>query len=82
MPVMDEITLQDAMIILGFSYPTMLNMAKEYGRYDASVAPRGRWYLPVATIKSRLQDEADAIALKMDMLNKAAVIKRPLPEAS
>jgi hypothetical protein len=62
-----EIDLDALQSILKISYPTALKMAREHGRLKPE-APRGRWLIPVATIRALLDSERQEVAGKESRL--------------
>ena len=43
---MSELSINQVQTILGITYPTAHKMARELGRFDESVPPNGKWFIP------------------------------------
>ena len=48
---MNDLTISQTQKILGWSYPTALQFAKEHGRQDGS----GKWFIPFDVVAGEVQ---------------------------
>jgi predicted site-specific integrase-resolvase len=65
---MSELNLKETQKILGVSYPTALQFAKQYGRLEESGHPRGKWFIPAHVVRNELAAQISDIQGRLDLI--------------
>jgi predicted site-specific integrase-resolvase len=68
---MSELNINQVQKILGITYPTAHKMAREFGRFDKSVPPNGKWFIPASVIRKTIFSELQTARLKESRYLKA-----------